>query len=216
MIQAQQVAEYLREHPEFFQEHADVLADLSLPHPHGTHAVSLGERQVLALREKNRLLERKLKEMVQFGEENDVTGERLHRLTLSMLAAGTAADLIETLYKQLREGFGIPHARLRLWPGANSHPDLPEFLPLSEESRLFAESLDLPRCAQQALLDTGAWFGAAGDSARSFAYVPLRAWQPIGLLCLASEDPQRFLPEAGTLYLQRLGELASVLLTRLL
>jgi uncharacterized protein YigA (DUF484 family) len=44
--------------------------------------------------------------------------------------------------------------------------------------------------------------GAAGDGAC------------VGLLALASEDPMRFYPEMGTLYLRRLGELVAAGLSR--
>ena len=42
---------------------------------------------MLSLREKSRALEGKLRELVQFGEENDIISERVHRLTLALLAA---------------------------------------------------------------------------------------------------------------------------------
>jgi len=49
---------------------------------------------------------------------------------------------------------------------------------------------------------------------KSFAYVPLRGGRTLGLLALASEDPQRFYPEMGTLYVKRLGEVASAAISR--
>ena len=64
------------------------------------------------------------------------------------------------------------------------------------------------------MLDTGTWFGEAAPHLRSFAYLPLRGEQPLGLLALASEDPQRFYPEMGTLYLRRLSEIAAAALLR--
>ena len=36
----------------------------------------------------------------------------------------------------------------------------------------------------------------------------------VGLLTLASEDPQRFYPEMGTMYLKRLGDSVSAALGR--
>ena len=84
----------------------------------------------------------------------------------------------------------------------------------STEARKFAESLNGPYCSTHAMLDTGAWFGESTPHLRSFAYVPLRGEQVIGLLALASEDPQRFYPEMGTLYLRRMGEVAAAALSR--
>jgi len=64
------------------------------------------------------------------------------------------------------------------------------------------------------MVDTIILFGDAGPHLRSFSYIPLRGAEPFGLLALASEDPQRFYPDMGTLYLRRLGELISTALTR--
>jgi uncharacterized protein YigA (DUF484 family) len=74
-LSAEQVAEFLRQNPGFFETHVDVLMNLQIPHPHGGRAVSIGERQLVAVREKSKLLEDKLRELIQFGEENDALGE---------------------------------------------------------------------------------------------------------------------------------------------
>src|SRR4051812_11806217 len=69
------VASYLQEHPEFFEQYADMLAEIYLPHPHGGRAIPISERQILTLRERSRQLETRLREIIQFGEENDAIGE---------------------------------------------------------------------------------------------------------------------------------------------
>ena len=61
------VVSYLKQHPEFFEEHADFLATIFTPHPHGGRAISISERQILTLRDKNRQLEDKLRELLEFG-----------------------------------------------------------------------------------------------------------------------------------------------------
>ena len=84
-MKSDDVAEYLKQHPEFFEEHADMLAEVYIPHPHGGRTISISERQIVTLREKNKALESKLREIIEFGEENDAIGEKIHRLTLSLL-----------------------------------------------------------------------------------------------------------------------------------
>src|ERR1700687_2424634 len=102
-MRSDDVARYLKEHPEFFEEHAEFLASMYIPHPHGGRAIPISERQVLTLREKSRLLEGKMRELVQFGEENDSISERIHRITLALLAAHDLPGLLEPLYGNLRE-----------------------------------------------------------------------------------------------------------------
>lgn len=209
------VASYLKQHPEFFEHYADLLATIFTPHPHGGRAISISERQILTLREKNKQLEGKLRELIEIGEENDGIGEKLHRLTVALFDATDAAAAIHALYFNLREDFAVPHTVLRLWDDS-AHSDLPEFKDASAETREFVDGLTGPYCSAQAMADTAAWFGDDAALLRSFAYVPLKGEHAGGLLALASEDAKRFYPEVGTLYLKRLGELTSAALTRAL
>lgn len=205
------VMNYLKQHPEFFEDNADFVATIFIPHPHGGRAVSIGERQILTLRDKGKQLEGKLRELIDYGEENDAISEKLHRLTLALVAARDAETVIEALYFNLREDFAVPHIVLRLWP-QGAHPRLPEFDAASVESHDFAESLANPYCSAHAMVDTASWFGEQAPLLRSFAYVALKSDHTFGLLAMASEDAQRFYPEMGTLYLKRLGELTAAAL----
>ncbi|HKU69255.1 MAG TPA: DUF484 family protein, partial [Burkholderiales bacterium] len=158
-------------------------------------------------------LEGKLRELIQFGEENDAIGDKVHRIATALLAASDIGGALNAVYLSLREDFAVPHVALRVWRSTN-HSDLPEFKPASEASREFAAGLSNPHCSAHAMVDTAGLFGEAAAHLRSFSYVPLRDSETFGLLALASEDPQRFYPEMGTLYLKRIGELISASLAR--
>jgi uncharacterized protein YigA (DUF484 family) len=208
-----EVADYLKEHPDFFERYAEMLAEIYIPHPHGGRAVSISERQILTLREKNKQLEGKLREVIQFGEENDAISEKVHRISIALLGASDIRGVLNAVYLNLREDFAVPHVSLRVWR-ANGHAELPEFAPVSDASREFTVSLTHPYCSGRAMVDTAGLFGEASAHLRSFSYVPLRDSETFGLLVLASEDPQRFYPEMGTLYLKRLGELVAAGIAR--
>jgi len=205
------VVNYLKQHPEFFEEQAEFLATIMIPHPHGGRAIPISERQILTLRDKSKQLEDKLRELIVFGEENDAIGEKLHRLTLALVAASDVEAVVAALHFNLREDFAVPHTVLRLWPEGAS-PQLPEFAPASAAARDFASSLAQPYCSAHAMVDTAEWFGEAAAHLRSFAYVALKNGPAFGLLAMASEDVQRFYPEMGTLYLKRLGEITATAL----
>jgi len=213
MMKPEEVAPWLKEHPEFFEDYADLLADIYMPHPHGGRAVPISERQILTLREKNRQIEGKLREVIQFGEENDAISEKVHRISLALLAAADIRSVLNAIYHNLREDFEVPHVALRVWR-ANGHGDLPEFRPVSDAAREFAAGLAHPHCSAHAMADTAGLFGEAGAHLRSFSYLPLCGSEVFGLLALASEDPQRFYPEMGTLYLKRLGDLVGAAIAR--
>lgn len=214
-MKAEDVADYLKAHPEFFEQYADMLAEVSIPHPHGGRTISISERQIVSLREKSKQLETKLREIIDFGEENDAIGEKIHRLTMALLGTRDVAGALSAIYLSLREDFAVPHVVLRVWR-SGAATDLAEFAPVSASTRDFAASLSQPHCCAHAMVDTATLFGEAAQHLRSFSYVPLRDAGVFGLLALASEDPQRFYPDMGTLYLKRIGELiATALLCRL-
>ncbi len=185
-MKADDVARYLRENPLFFEKYADMLAGIHVPHPHGGGAIPLSDRQLLALREKNKALELRL----------------------------------AVLYLHLREDFAVPHSALRVWRSRRDAPwgkeEAAEFRPVGTELKRYAASLAQPYCGPSGLPEAAAWFGEGASHVRSVAHMALRDQDCFGMLALGSEDVQRFFPEMGTLYLKRLGGLASAALLRFL
>lgn len=204
----QTIADFLTRNPNFFNEFPTLLADLTIPHPHGTHAVSMSERQLIAMRDKIRMLENKLAELIQFGEENDGISEKLHALTLALVAADTPDTLTGALALHLREGFAVPHHALRLLTDSTLSPD----------ARTGITTLLQPVCGALAVPQASDWFGDVSPHLKSFACIPVRmaATSPaLGLLVLASEEDKRFYNGMGTLYLVRLGQILAAALTRM-
>lgn len=209
------IADYLRDNPNFFDDHPDVIAGMSVPHPHGGHAIPLAERQVLALREKNAELEAKLRELIRYGSENDAVSEKVHRATLALFAAPDLETTLAVLHHSLTEDFAVPSVAARLWGRVPEQSYLPELAAVSTETRGYADALGTPYCGPVPAFETREWFDNA-DELASYAYLPLRTSHTFGLLSLASADPNRFHPGMGTLYLMRLAELASVAIARFL
>jgi len=215
-LAAKEVAQYLKDHPEFFNQYAETLAQISIPDPHGGRAISITERQIGSLRDQVKRLENKLAELIRFGEENDVLSSKAHRLAAALAGAPDAASVLLVLYAHLGGSFSIPHVAVRLWemPG---DPDSLEFVPLSAAAQEFVAGLKRPYCGAGSGSDVVDWFGEDGSHVRSVALVALRRGEEtFGLLALGSEEPERFYPEMGTLYLERIGEVAAAALTRTL
>jgi hypothetical protein len=209
------VAEFLRQNPGFFENHVDILMNLQIPHPHGGRAVSIGERQLVAVREKSKLLEDKLRELIQFGEENDAVGEKVHRLACRLIEASGIDATLDSLYLDLLDHFAVPHVAVRLWRVAEENPDTKEFAAVGQEMHEFVEKLTAPYCGNHAVYESQAWFGESAAHLKSFALIALKRDDlTFGVVALASEDPKRFYPEMGTLYLARIGELVSHALWR--
>lgn len=225
-MNADEVARYLSEHPEFFETYAELLSRITIAHPHGGRAISLSDRQLLALREKNKAIESKLAELIRFGEENDAIGEKMHRLCLALLPAQSLDAMLPALYHNLREDFAVPHAALRVWGAASgvAASGLAEFGPVGDEIRAYAAGLQQPFCGPSGNVEAASWFGEGAGHVRSVALMPLTRVAATlsapgechGMLALGSADVLRFYPEMGTLYLRRLGELVSAALSRYL
>jgi uncharacterized protein YigA (DUF484 family) len=216
------VASYLAATPEFFDRHAQLLAKIRLPDARsGAQTVSLLERQVEVLRERNRDLERKVKDFVDVARENDALGLRVLAMARRLIAARDAASAVSAIESALREDFGAgqsvlvitaPHAPagvaesrfLRIVPA-----DLPA---LRSFDSLF--SAGKPRCGQ--LRDTQREFLFGGDAGEigSVALIPLGGKPALGVLACGSHDSQRFNPTMSTDFLAHIGELIAAALAR--
>lgn len=212
-LQPELVADYLTRHPNFFNDFPALLADIHVPHPHGTHAVSMGERQLISIREKVRLLENKLAELIQFGEENDSISEKLHAMTLALLAASTPEAVVAALNLHLRDGFAVPHYAVRVWNLPESDQAITQ--PVAQTVRDAVAAMSFPVCGALAVPEAREWFGEIASHLRSFAAIPLSHQGNLGLLVLASEEPNRFYATMGTLYLTRLGQVLAAALYRM-
>ena len=199
-MKAENVAEYLQKNPEFFNEHAEMLAELVISHPYGGRTISLSERQMLMLRERVKELEKKLREWMDIARENEALQDKVHQYMLALLGTYDLASKQEVATRNLREIFAVPHAVIRLWKEQ----------PPSMEVIVFADQHSKPICVHEAVFDTLSWFGESAEHLRSFAYLPLRnGTHSIGMMILGSEEAQRFYPEMGTVFLQRIAELVS-------
>lgn len=218
-MDASEIASYLKSHPEFFEQYAELLSQLHIPSPHGGRAISITERQMITLRDKVKDLEAKLAELIHFGEENDVIAGKVHRLGVALQSATDLAGVMRMLYSHLGGAFAVPHVAVRLW-GIGQGEDETEFSPVSDGIKAFAGAAKTPYCGPAAGQNAVAWLGERGDHVRSVAQIPLRETAGLsggvcfGLLLLASEEVQRFYPEMGTLYLEQIGDMTSAALLR--
>ena len=210
-MKTEEIARYLAAHPEFFEQFPHLLTDIRISHPFDGRAISIAERQILNLRDKVILLETRLAELIQFGEENDGISQKLQHISVDMMAAGDLLTLLQSLYVNLHEDFAVPHTAIRIW---RTRGERTEFTPCSDAVKAWVDNMPHPQCGAYLHPEALTWLGDA-TQLRSYAAIPLKNRQTVGVLLLASEDLQRFYPQMGTLYLQRLGELIAASLQRL-
>lgn len=218
----EQIADFLRDNPNFFDRHPAVLADLHLPNLHGSGVVSLTERQLLTQRDRARVLQARLDGFIALAKENDTTSDKVHKLSLHLLNAADFDDLIQGIYQNLRENFAVPFVGIRLWaePASPIEHTQDVFAASVDELKNWVRSLKAPYCGLKPDLAFDNLFEHTTENSvetpKSCAMIALGNENSLGLLALASHDEKRFYPEMGTLYLKRIGELVSASLMRYL
>ncbi len=207
------VAKFLQEHPEFFVQHAELFSTVEVPHPHQPRTISLGERQILTLRERLRDFEFRLADLVRNAALNEITTDKLNRWCVRMLAEQAPVRLPGEVALGLAEQFNLQEVALRVWG-----LDLPAEgvgAPVDEDIHTYANSLIKPYCGNDTALTPASWLH---KKPASMAILPLRVTvgaPAFGLLVLGSDDPERFAPDMGVAFLQTVCILASSALSRL-
>lgn len=212
------VAQYLADHSHFFEEHADLLSKIKLTSPLAGRTVSLQERQMEVLREKIKLLELRLAELIRMAQENDAITLKFQEWTRSLLLARNDVDLPHILINGLQTTFSVPHATLRIWSVAEEFAHTWFAAPVSVDARIFSNGLATPFCGKNDDFEAASWLEEA-PAIQSLVMLPLRANaapEAFGLLVLGSPDQSRFSADMATDFLMKIGETASAALTCLL
>jgi uncharacterized protein len=214
------IAQYLGANPEFFERHAELLAAVHLTSPHSRRTVSLQERQAEMLRDKIRMLEGRIMDMIRHGNDNLNLSDKLLRWAIDLFLAHDPASLPELMALSIEAQFSVPQVAIRVWGVAPEFASAAFAQGVSGDARVFASSLREPFCGVNSGFEATNWL-AQPTQATSLALLPLRAVEAgsstptFGMLVLASPDAQRFTSTMGTEFLGRIAELASAALSPL-
>jgi uncharacterized protein YigA (DUF484 family) len=203
------VAAYLRRHNSFLQDYPELAATLVLPRESGA-ATSLTSYQLEILREKNRAMSSRLKDLVAVAEDNQALVGRVHQFALRLLRAPGFRDTVLAIAASLREDFGtdlvslwlvgLPRLKLGEPWLTETQADDPALLVFRS-----ARSSGEPLCGRLGRDKLALLFGDQAESIGSAVLLPLGE---LGFLGIGSADPNRFHPGMGTLFLRQMAELA--------
>ncbi|MDP3742941.1 MAG: DUF484 family protein [Methylotenera sp.] len=213
-ISAEQIKRFLHAHPNFFEENASLLAEISLPSPHGSGVISLAERQQLAQRDKIRVLEAMMAQMIRHAEENDATSAKVHQFSVQLLNGQSFSALQQLISETLQLDFAVTQSIIRIWvkPSNSAIIQDPVFSSVSEAFSDWVMSLSQSHCGAKPDIADDLLEGHL----QSYAFIPLSKktlnQRPFGVLILGAQDQQRFNSDMGTLYLEQIGELVSAAL----
>jgi uncharacterized protein YigA (DUF484 family) len=210
------VAQYLSDNPKFFEEHADLLAEIKLSSPVTGRAVSLQERQMEVLRDKYKTLELRMGNHAS-GLENEAIANKFHRWTKTLLQSEDVGSIPHAVTSGLKSAFDVPQVTLRIW-GAARTIRTNGLRGVSDDARIFANSLQAPYCGTNKDFEAVRWLDDPTGMV-STVIIPLRKpgdKDAFGLLILGSEDPARFTSLMATDFLVHIGETSSTALAWLL
>lgn len=219
LVDETELAGYLLAHPDFFARHGEVLVGVRVPDPTAGRAISLHERQLSVMRERHRKLEFRLAELVRAGQENDSIADRLAAFTRDLLLIRAPVTLPAKIETTLADSFRIPHVAVRTWDVAEAFGGESFVITPDGALRSQADAMQKPYCGLRNDAAPVAWFDDQTADIRSVALLPLRrsaGSRSFGMILLGSSDPDRFQSGMGTSFLERLAEVASAALSRLL
>ena len=209
------IVKFLRDHPDFFERHLDLLADMTLPHDSG--AISLIERQVQILREQKDAAKRKLNTLIHNAQINESLSERISNLILALLDAEDLDTVLDIIQTRLTRDFDADTVVVRLFD--TGHPAMaarPEIVDWSEPVMGAFEKViknRRPVCGRLKHGQLESLFNDEAGQIASAALIPLVTSEDsktcYGLLAIGSHEPERFRADMGTLFLSQIGNILS-------
>lgn len=213
-LEPEQIEAYLREHPDFFEKHHELLAEITLPHESGS-AVSLVERQVAILRERNIDMRHRLSKLLDNARDNDKLFDKTKRLVLSLLEGQDMGDIIDALHYSFDKDFNIHYTSVILFGNADKVPSSQARIVSITEAREYVGPLlknSRAVCGTLGAKEMQFIFGEHASEIGSVATVPLIHGSVFGLLSIGNRDPHYYRSSMGTLFLSYIAEVLNRLL----
>jgi uncharacterized protein YigA (DUF484 family) len=206
-ITEQQVVEYLRNKPDFFVSQPGLLADIRLPHASG-QAISLVERQVSVLRERNMDMRHRLSKLLENARDNDRLFEKTKKLVLALLESKNLNDAVEALLYSFKHDFDIHFTSIILFGEDATDNSKAKFVSINSARESIASLLkgNRAQCGTFSETETEYLFSDHASGVGSAAMVPLVFGNTFGLLAIANRDANYYRSSMGTLFLSYIGE----------
>lgn len=215
MPNAAVVARYLAAHPEFFNQHLELLRTLEIPHATG-QAVSLWERQIAALRDELERMRARYEELIDAAKHNEALIRRIQKLALELMDTAGPHAAFNLLSQRLAEEFRAERVTGLVFAGAAfiDSDDARQFVGSDSPRREpFKSALTRrePICGRLTQAQTQALFGVEAFDG-SHVVLPLTGKTWDGLLVVSSQDPTRFESNMGTEFLGFLRDVLTLVL----
>ncbi|MEH6543316.1 MAG: DUF484 family protein [Porticoccaceae bacterium] len=213
-----EIARYLEANPDFFSRYPNALEALELPHESGK-AISLIERQVSVLRDRNLEMRQRLNGLLESARANDQLFEKTKRLVLTLLEAQDLDGVVEALYNSLDNDYGVEFYSLTFLGKSTEYPVAKaKVVGLDEANQSISTLLRSNRaiCGVLRPEELQFLFGNASGQIGSVAAVPLNHGHTFGILAIGNTNPQHYRSSMGTLFLSYIAEVLNRVCPRLM
>jgi len=209
------VRDYLKDHSDFLQRNPDMLDYLHIAHASGS-AVSLVEKQVEVLRERNIEMRRRLNALTSNARDNDKLYEQTRSLVLKLLEANSTTEVHSAFTESMATDFQVEHASMILF-GDSHDEDNNCRVETAESAKIEIGALlkgRKPVCGALRKEELAYLFPNAGEIG-SAALMPLYNGEELGVIAVGSSDAHRYSSSMGTLFLTHIADVVVRLLPRL-
>ncbi len=209
-----QVREFLKANQDFLQRHPDMLDYLHISHASGS-AISLVEKQVSVLRERNIDMRHRLSTLTGNARDNDKLYEQTRALVLKLIESTSANELCQVFHAGMTKDFGVDHACMILYTNDTA------------DTRYRTTSLESAQAEIGALIKSNKavcgtlraeelkFLFPEGGDVGSAALMPLDNGEPLGLIAVGSSDAHRYSSNVGTVFLTHIADVMVRLLPRI-
>ena len=210
------VASYLSKNPEFFLDHENLLTRLKLSDDRkGT--VSLVEKQMDVMRERQKKTRKQLKDLLEAAQQNNEIFDKSRKLILDLMAANKSSAFFVALEKSLKKDFkckayslivfGKPH-QINHFTSRVRKETAVEYA--GALMRAKEPTLGVLRPEEQDFL-----FRHQSEKVKSAAVLSVRIRNKrVALLAIGSSDPNYFTPKMDTLFISFIADTLAKLLPR--
>lgn len=216
-LSREHVAAYLKEHKNFFTDNPDLLAEINLPH-HSGQAISLVEKQVAILRERNIEMRQRLSNLLENAKENDVLFDKTKRLTLALLECSDLASAVDALLHSFEKDFGIHYTRIILFGSNGVNAGAARIESISAARNVIGKRLNSNKAVSGGIdvKEMEFLFDDDAPNVGSAALTVLAHGNIFGVLAIGNQDPTYYRSSMGTLFLGYIGEVLNRVLPKFL
>ena len=208
------VAAYLLANPDFFVDRDRLLLKIQVPHKNkGT--ISLVEKQLDVIRDRQKKTRRQLSEFVENAERNKEIFDKSRKLILSLMAAKESTKFFAALEKGLKRDFGCKANSLVVFGKPKQINHFTSRI-TAESARKYVGGLmqsKVPTLGPLRPREQDFLFGDQSEKVKSAAVLTIRNKNKhLGMLAIGSNNIEYFTPDMDALFINFIAETLGKLL----